>query len=157
MSTDIHRQCQTAVIEVLKTFDYQNIIPVERVYAMDKFRPELTQFPCITVEMGTEQMRNSGTNCRDDVAYSMPVILHGRGKPLGEANGGVEAWFDPIIFRQLVRRYFNLKQPPLVMTFVPELWQSEYQPGAVIDVARPEYQHLQTVVTVTLVCRVARG
>lgn len=155
MAVDVHRQCRDAVAETIKTWD---LIDESRVHAIDQFRPDLLALPCIAVtfEAGAESMRG-GTNCRDDFAFPLLVSLHDTGRPLGDDSGGVQMGPDPIAFRQKVREVFHMRQPSVVLATVPELLWSEYSGQAVIDPSNPLFQHLKTAVTITCVCRVARG
>lgn len=157
-SPDIHRRCRDAVAEVIKTLNYDGMVPVDRIISADEFRPELNVMPCVSVTFGAqEQIKGSGTNCRDDVGYPILVMLHDTGRPLGVDADGVQLGPDPTALRQKLRETFHLLQPAIVAAMVPELYQTEYGPGPLIDVSKPQYQHLKTVVTITVVCRVARG
>jgi hypothetical protein len=149
MMPDYHEQIRDAIGDRVKALYAQDARI--RVYVQEQYDPKTSALPCISVtyEAGSETIRD-GSNASDYIAYPVLVSMHG----FGPVNVPVVRPFPSITeFRNTMREAFNLKR----LNPVPEVFQCEYQGQAMLDLALPQYEKLNTAVVITAVATVSRG
>lgn len=106
---------------------------------------------CVVVTDGNSEVKLPGTNVRDDILYSVPVVL---------LESKVDADADParlMLGRQVVRRHFSEKRLTSIPAAVADIYRCEVQFGKVCDYLEDNLGVTGSELLINVYSREARG